>query len=322
MVRPRRNVSRVMRAIASELHRPMRKNFERRTTSSRGFLDLLQADLIEMIPYQKSNKDFRYLLTVINVFSKYAWARAIKRKTAKCVTEAMRDILNSKDGKLFKPTRLLQTDGGNEFFNATFRRMLKEYNTRLYSTQSEKKAAVVERFNRTLKTNMWREFTARGSYKWIDILDGLLEEYNNSKHRTIGMKPSDITLADEAFLLEKHSKVESSKKRGSVRFRKGDCVRISRFKGVFEKGYTPNWSVELYIVDRVLPTSPVTYRLRDTKGALIMGSFYNEELSKTSYKDTYLVDKIVRRCGNRVLVKWYGFPSSENTWEEVGSIEM
>ena len=149
---PRRNVSFVMRAIASELHRPMRKNFQRRYTSVSSLTQLLQADLVEMQPYAKANKGYRYLLTVINVFSKYAWARPIEKKDAKCVTKAMKNILDSADGRLFKPTRFLQTDKGNEFFNKKFLNMLKTYNTKLYATFGEKKAACVERFNRTLKT--------------------------------------------------------------------------------------------------------------------------------------------------------------------------
>ena len=317
----RRNVPLVLRDIAVELHRPARKNYLRRDTTVKGFKDLFQADLVEMIPYANVNKNFRYLLTVIDVFSKYAWARAIKNKEAATLVRAMRDILNSSDGQLFKPPALLQTDKGREFDNVKFRAMLDEYNIKLFSTYSIKKAAVVERFNRTLKTKMWREFSARGSYKWIHILDDLMREYNNSKHRAIGMmKPNEITAKDESFLREIHDKDHISRSRGVVRFKVGNYVRISRLKGKFEKGYTPNWSTELFVIRKVQPTCPVTYLLKDIKGNLIEGGFYNEELQKTSLKDTYLVDKIVKRRGNRVLVKWYGFPSSENTWEDEKNI--
>ena len=311
----------VLRDIASELHRPARKNYLRRDTTVRGFKDLFQADLVEMIPYANVNKKFRYLLTVVDVFSKYAWARPIKNKKSASVTEAMRDILVSPDGQLFKPPKLLQTDQGKEFDNVMFRAMLDEYNIRLFNSFSNKKAAVVERFNRTLKSKMWREFSARGSYKWIHILDELMLEYNNSKHRGIGMmRPSQITLKDEAFLQEIHNKDHASRKRGVVRFSVGDYVRMSKLKGVFEKGYTPNWSTELFIIHKVQPTCPVTYLLKDVKGNLIEGGFYNEELQKTALKDTYLVDKIIKRRGNQVLVKWYGFPSTENTWEDEKNI--
>lgn len=311
----------VLRNIATELHKPARINYLRRDTTVKGFRDLFQCDLVEMIPHARVNKGFRYLLTVIDVFSKFAWARPIKRKKAENVTEAMEDILLSPDGKLFKPPRLIQSDDGKEFHNAIFHSMLKKYGIKHYSTRSDKKAAVVERFNRTLKTKMYREFSARGSHKWIGILDDLMREYNNSKHRGIGgMRPSSITARDEEFLRKIHDKDHRNRSRGKVRFKINDFVRMSRQKGVFEKGYTANWSTELFKIRKVQPTCPVTYQLEDTKGNLIEGGFYNEELQKTTLKDTYLVDKILKKRGNRVLVKWYGFPSSENTWENMKNI--
>lgn len=306
----------LLRRVAEELHKPARRNYSRRPTTVKGFKDLFQADLVEMQPYANKNLNNRYMLTVIDVFSKYAWARPLKDKGASSVTNAMKNILDSQDGAIFKPPKFLQTDQGKEFYNATFQNMLKNYGIKLYSTFSNKKAAVVERFNRTLKAKMWREFSANGSYKWINILDDLLKEYNQSVHRTIKMKPIDVKLKDEQYLLNIHQSNKSKCPRGKIKFKVGDCVRISKLKGVFEKGYTPNWSAELFTVDRVLPTTPVTYQLKDFKGIRLEGGFYNEELQKAKHRDIYLVEKIVKCRGDKCLVKWYGFPSSENTWEE------
>ena len=302
--------------IATELHRPARRNYDRRHVTVRGFRDLFQADLVEMIPYADKNDNYRYLLTIIDVFSKYAWARPLKTKSAACVTHAMRDILNSADGRIFKPPRFLQTDLGKEFYNATFKNMLKEFKISLYSVYSIKKVSVVERFNRTLKTKMWRKFSALGTYRWINLLDDLLAEYNTSKHRTIQMKPADITLQDEKKILKLHKSNHNNKTRCNVKFKVGDCVRISRLKGTFEKGYTANWSSELFVVTKVEPTFPVTYKLRDYHGRSIQGGFYTEELQKVKHSDIYLVEKIIRKRVGKVLVKWFGFPSSENSWED------
>lgn len=312
----------VKREVAAELHKPARRNYERRHTTVKGFKDLFQADIVEMQPYANKNSGYRYMLTVIDVFSKYAWAKPIKGKDAASVTKAMRDILDSQDGKFLKPPRYLQTDRGKEFYNATFQNMLKEYNIKLYSTYSVKKAAVIERFNRTLKEKMWREFSISGSYRWIDddVLPNLLREYNNRVHRTTGMKPNAITVADESKLCDVYRKLKSKHVRGKVKFNVGDCVRISKLKGIFEKGYTANWSTELFTIDQVLPTSPVTYELRDFRGNKIEGCFYGQELQKAKHKDVYLVERIVKRKGNKVLVKWLGFPSSENTWENERNI--
>jgi len=148
-----------------------------------------------------------------------------------------------------------------------------------------------------------------------------MREYNDSKHRGFGMMiPAQITTEDEPFLREIHDKDYASRRRGLVRFNVGDYVRMSKRKGFFEKGYTPNWSTEFFIIHKVQATCPVTYILKNVKGDLLEGGYYNEELQKTTLKDTYMVDKIVRRRGNRVLVKWYGFPSSENTWEDEKNI--
>lgn len=305
----------LLRQVATELHKPARRQYPRRPTTSKGFRDLFQADLVEMQPYFRENSNFRYMLTVIDVFSKFAWARPLKNKTSTSVTNAMRNILQSKDGQIFKPPKYLQTDRGTEFYNNTFQNMIKTYNISLYSTYSNKKAAVVERFNRTLKAKMWREFSATGSYKWIDILDDLVREYNHSKHRTIGMRPIDITLEDGQYLLDRHSSIKNKRPRGKVKFKLGDSVRISKLKGVFEKGYTPNWSTELFVIDKILPTTPITYQLKDYKGNRIQGGFYNEEIQKTLHRDVYLIDKILKCKGNKCLVHWYGFPHSEDTWE-------
>jgi len=312
----------MLRQVAEELHKPARRNYSRRPTTVNGFKDLFQADLVEMQPYASQNSNNRYLLTVIDVFSKYAWARPLKDKTAICVTKAMKDVLDSSDGAIFKPPKYLQTDQGKEFYNASFQNMLQNYGITLYSTFSNKKAAVVERFNRTLKAKMWREFSANGSYKWIHILDDLLKEYNRSMHRTIKMRPANVKLSDEEYLLDIHKSNKAQSPRGNVRFKVGNVVRISKLKGVFEKGYTPNWSAELFTIDKILPTTPVTYQLKDFKGNRLEGGFYNEELQRAKHKDIYLVEKIVKRRGNKCLVKWYGFPPSENTWEDEKNIKI
>jgi len=301
--------------IARELHRQARKNYDRRHVYVRGFKDLFQADLVEMIPYYKCNNGFRYLLTVIDVFSKYAWAQPLRQKNARDVCAAMREILTSQDGAHLKPPKYLQTDLGKEFYNQQFKDLLSEFNITLYSSFSTKKASVIECFNRTLKTKMWRKFTAQGSYCWINMLDNLLKDYNNSVHRTIKMKPNEVKLSDEERLKTIHNNNHDNKRRGLIKFKIGDYVRISHLKGVFEKGYTPNWSTELFIVTKVCQTLPVTYELSDLNGHPIKGGFYNEELQKTNHRDIYLVEKILKTRGNKVLVKWLGFPTSQSTWE-------
>ncbi|XP_043477141.1 uncharacterized protein LOC122509930 [Leptopilina heterotoma] len=166
---------------------------------------------------------------------------------------------------------------------------------------------------------MWMQFSLRGNYKWYDILPTLISNYNNTKHRTIGMKPKDVTSEDVEILKERISKLRKIPLR-RPKYKIGDKVRVSKYKNVFEKGYTPNWTTEIFTVDQVVSTQPVTYKLKDYQDQPISGGFYEEELLKVKYSDIYLVEKILKTRGNKVLVKWLGFDNSHNTWEDKANV--
>lgn len=295
--------------LVNELHRQARRNFSRRPTIMRGIDDTLQADLVEMIPYAKQNKGMKYILTVINIFSKRAYACALKNKTGVEVTKAMESILNV----LGHPIRNLHVDNGKEFYNRPMQEMLKKRKINLYSTFTTKKAAIVERFNRTLKNNMWKKFSFRGSYKWIDILPILLVNYNNTIHRTIKMKPINVNRSNEENLLDTVYRLKTPLTRKS-KFKIGDFVRISKYKHTFEKGYTPNWTTEVFKIKQVQRTNPFTYLLVDLEGHDIRGSVYAEELQLAMNPNIYLVENILKKRGNKVFVKWLGFDASHNSW--------
>lgn len=293
--------------IVKELHKPARKNYPRRRVLTKGLDELWQADLVEMIPYARENKGQKYLLTVIDVFSKFAWGEPVKTKSADDVTQAMIRIF--KKGRV---PQKLQTDNGKEFYNSKFKNLMKHNEVHHYSTFSNLKASVVERFNRTLKGIMWREFSLRGKYQWVNILPDLLMEYNERKHRTIGMRPIDVTKKKEKHLL--NTVYSSIKIAGRAKFKVGDHVRISKAKSLFAKGYTPNWSTEIFTIVKVQITNPVTYKLEDMRGQPIEGGFYEQELQKTMHHDIYLVEKVLRKKGNKVYVKWLGLDKSHNSW--------
>ena len=294
--------------LVEELHKPARRNYPRRKFNVRGLDETWQADLVEMQPYARENRGIKYLLTVIDVLSKFAWAVPVKRKTAQDVTAAMDSVLQQ--GRV--PSNL-QTDKGKEFYNASFQNLMSRYHINHYSTYSNLKASIVERFNRTLKNRMWLKFSLRGTYKWLDILQDLVAAYNDTKHRTIGMKPKDVNAANVETLMQRFSQ-NNRRRRKVPKFKIGDKVRVSKNKHVFEKGYTPNWTTEIFTVNRVMPTSPVTYKLKDYQDKPIAGGFYEEELLETKYPDVYLVEKVLKKRGDRAYVKWLGFDSSHNSW--------
>lgn len=296
------------REVVDELHKLARKNFARRRVIIKGIDDLWQADLVEMGEYSSQNNGYKYLLNVIDTFSKYAWITPLKSKNAKDVARAMNHVFSAAK----RIPKNLQTDDGKEFFNKEFQILMNKKKINHYSTYSVKKASIIERFNRTLKNMMWKEFSYNGSYKWLNIYKKLLEKYNNSKHRTIKMSPIDVNKRNEKLILNtsyNHIKIFQKPK-----FKIGDYVRISKYKHVFEKGYTPNWTTEIFQVHKIPNTNPNTYILKDYQGNVIKGGFYEYELMKTKYPNLYLVEKVIKKRGNRVYVKWLGFPNEHNSW--------
>lgn len=159
---------------------------------------------------------------------------------------------------------------------------------------------------------MWKEFSMNGCHRWIDILKSLVNNYNKKKHRTIQMKPCDVTIDDEKHLLTtvySHAKIADRGK-----YKVDDPVRISKYKHAFEKGYTPNWTTEIFKIRKIQNTYPVTYLLKDYEGNIIEGGFYELELAKAMYPDYFLVEKILKTEGDKVFVKWTGFSSKHNSW--------
>lgn len=299
-------MSKEKRQVVEELHKPARKNFDRRRTIIRGLGDLWQADLAQMDRYAKDNNKHKFILIVIDCFSKFIWAKALKDKSAREVTEAFSEILSKT-----KPKNL-QTDQGKEFFNKNFQALMKKHGINHYHTYSIKKAAIAERAIRTLKERLFKYFSLNGSYRWIDVLDDFVGEYNKTKHRTIGMKPCDVNEKNEKGLLK--TKFNHIKIAGRGRFKVGDVVRISKEKHVFSKGYLPNWTTELFKITNVKITNPITYLLEDMRGSPIRGAFYDLELQKAKYNDVYLVEKVLKKRGAKVLVRWLGLDKSHDSW--------
>ena len=297
--------------LADELHAPVKRKFKRRRVISYDVDDIWSCDLVEMQEWSKQNKGYRYMLNVIDVHSKYAWSIPLKDKTGKTVLDAFKQIVHSSG----RTPDHIWVDEGKEFYNKLMDEWIKENDIIRYSTHGEHKSAVVERFNRTLKTIMWKRFTAENTRNWINMLDKLLLQYNNKKHSTIKITPTEAS----QIVIRNPPKFEEHTK-----FSVGDQVRVSRIKGIFEKGYLPNWSEALYTVQEVKRTDPITYILRDTNGEIIKGGFYTEELQK-SEQEVFRIEKIIRKKKiNGVehgYVKWMGYDKAFNEWKPISEIK-
>ena len=274
-----------------------------------------QADLIDMQKLEKYNKGYKWILTVIDIFSRYVWAFPLKSKTGEGVAEAFKKIFEES-----MPEKI-QFDEGREFYNKLFKTLLEENEIEYFSSKSDKKASIVERFNKTLKTRMWKYFEEEGTYKWFDVLDDLVKGYNNSFHSSISMKPIEARDPENSEIVwfNLYGPFVMSEF-GVPKFKVGDHVRIVKYKYTFSRGYGANFTEELFKIKQIIYTKPIVYKLEDLKGEEIEGYFYEEELSFVPNPDEieYKIEKILKRKtvkGRKyVYVKWKGYDDRFNEW--------
>jgi len=308
---------------AYTLHKVARKKFKRSKVHVTTKDEQWQADLCDVGNLKKFNDGNKFLLTVIDCFSKYAWAVPLKDKTGESVRAAFDEIFQQSKRKPLN----LQTDKGKEFINSVFQSFLQCNKINFFTTNNaDIKACIAERFNRTLKSKMWRYFTQNNTRRYVDVLQQLLDSYNSTSHSTIKMSPVDV---NDSNLLEVYHNIYghnhpsiSSKMAGRYKYMVGDHVRISKQKAVFEKGYVGNWTEEVFVITQIINRWPqCVYRLKDLADESIDGTFYQSELQKVEFdpKAEFKIEKVLRtkrERGGRIkyFVKWKGYPSKFNSW--------
>ena len=176
----------------------------------------------------------------------------------------------------------------------------------MYSIHNEEKSVIAERFIRTLKSKTFKHMTTISKNVYFDVLDDIVNKYNNTVHRTIKIKPIDFK--DNTYV---DSKKEVNDK--DPKFKVGDYVRISKYKKLFAKGYTPNWSEEVFIVSKIKNTVPWAYVINDLNGEEITWTFYEKELQKTNQKE-FRIEEVIKRKGDKLYVKWKGYNNWFNSW--------
>ena len=296
--------------LADELHKPIKRNFTRRRVIVNHIDEIWCSDLVEMQQFSKWNKGYRYLLMVLDVFSKYGWIVPLKDKKGETVTEAFKTIF--KKGR--KP-QYLWTDKGKEYYNKHFKDLLDKNKITLYSTENEEKSSVCERWNRTIKTKMWKQFTVQGNTQYLEMLPKLVKQYNETKHSSIKMTPTEASKKknEGTVYFSLYGNMDTSSSKPKIKI--GDKVRISKYKHIFQKGYLANWTEEVFTVDKIQYTNPITYKLKDLNNEEIQGSFYEPELLKTK-QDVFRIDKVILRDYKKkqALVKWKGYSDDFNSW--------
>ena len=239
----------------------------------------------------KYNKGIRFLLCVIDIFSKYAWVVPLKDKKGISIVKAFQIILKQSNRKPHK----IWVDKGSEFYNAFFKKWLRDNDIVMYSTHNEGKSVVkIYKYMASVSKNVYN-----------DKLDDIVNEYNNTYHTTIKMKPIDVK--DNTYInTDKEINYKYPK------FKVGDRVRISKCKNIFAKGYMPNWSEEVFVIKKVKNTVPWTYVINHLNGEEIMGTFYEKELQKTNQEE-FRNEKVIKRNGDKTYVKWKGYDNSFNS---------
>ena len=175
----------------------------------------------------------------------------------------------------------------------------------MYSTHNEGKSIAAERFIKTLKSKIYKNMTSVSKNVYIDKLGDIVNEYNNTYHTTIKMKPIDV---EDNTYINADEEINSK----DPKFKVGDRVRISKYKNIFAKVYTPNWSEEVFVIKKVKNTVPWTYVINDLNDEEITGTFYEKELRKT-IQEEFRIEKVIKRKGNKNYVQWKGYDNSFNS---------
>ena len=295
-------------------HKPLRRRYPRNRVYSHGIDFIWQIDLVDLSRFARFNKGHKFILTVIDVFSKYSWAVPLKNKTGVTLVKAFKRIL--KEGRC--PYKV-HADQGTEFTNRNFQALLKENDIGFYSTNNETHASVIERYNRSLKTRLHRYLTDKNTRRYIDVLQDFVSSYNEKKHRSIGVAPKEVT---DEIELKVWKKLYGGRIKGESKYKLkvGDHVRISMLARPFKKGYLPGWTDEIFKVTHRVPRTPPVYRLADLMGEPLQGTFYTEELQKVRARedDYFPIEKILKtRKRNGVkeyYVKYLNWPEKFSGW--------
>lgn len=305
-------------------HKPVVRKFRRTQVIVTGMFDQYEADLADMQKLKETNDGYTFLLVVIDVFSRFLWVEPLRNKKEVSVVEGFRNIF----ARGRKPRRL-RTDRGKEFCGIASEKFFDDENIEHWASHNqEMKANYAERVIRTLKSSLWGYMRSKKEYRYIDVLQDMVASYNDTEHRSIGMRPSDVTEGEVERLLWWHlykpktPYVPKKIRRAPVfLFRVGSHVRLSHSSKTFERAYDEKWSTEIFVVSRRFVRQGVKkYKVQDIEGESVTGSFYEPELQLVKFSEDrdYEIEREITSVGTgrnrRTLVKWVGWPEKFNSW--------
>jgi hypothetical protein len=254
---------------------PYRNKYVRRVVMVPEPFYLFQADLLVLDKLSRYKSGYKYILSVIDCFSRVAYVTVLKKKTGEEVSVALDEIFDK-----FGPCKYLQTDEGTEFFNSKVRHILEKWVVTHFHNNSDTKACIVERFQRTLMSKIFRYFEHYHTKTYINVLDDIVTAYNNTIHSSLGRSPSSVTKENEMDTwLRIYRKLYETKWNMKPKYQEGNFVRIKTKRSTFFKGYAGAYSERIFKISEVLKSYPITYKLVDEEGSPVLGIFYKQELS-------------------------------------------
>ena len=298
-----------MEDLSNELNKPSIQKFERQKVIVNHINEIHSTDLVDMTQYSKINKGYKYIFTNINAFSKIAYAFPLKSRKIQDIKPCFEKIFKNN-----KP-KYVWSDKEPAFLSKEMQLFFKNNNVKIYNTNSHLKAVVVERFNRSLRELMMKEFVKNNNTVWYNILPKLIKIYNNRYHSTIKMKPIDVNKNNEKHIKENIYTCNKTSK--NPKFEIGDLVRISlKRRDIFDKpSGNIKWTEELFKIHSINKSNVITYKIKDLNDEIIKGIFYERELQKTkNTSEVYVIEKIIRRNKNKYLVKWRNYSNDFNSW--------
>ena len=299
-----------MKDLSEELNKSVINKFPRKKIIVNYIDEIHSCDLVDMQKYSRMNKGYKYIFTNIDIFSKYAWSFPIKSKKISDIKPCFQKIFKER-----KP-KFIWSDKESSFFSKEMLKFFEDHSTKIYYTNSNLKAVVIERFNRSLRELMMKEFVKNNNTLWYNILQKLVKFYNNRYHNTIKMKPVGVNKSNEKYIKNTIYKYDITNK--IPKFKINDIVRISlKRRELFDKpSANIKWSEELFKIYSINKSNVITYKITDMNNEIIKGTFYEKELQLSKMKEDglYIIEKIIRKVGDNYLIKWRNYSNDFNSW--------
>ena len=306
------------------IHRKVKRKFKRPKVISSYKNYIWDGDTINMVYYKDENDGYSYILLLIDIFTRFVWTAPLKTLRKEEMLKVLKGLLPK-----VKPDKL-RTDHGGEFNNDLVKKYLKEMKIDYFTTTHELKANYAERANRSVKTRLTRFMYKNHTPKWLNTLPKVTKAYNNARHRTIKMTPTQALTADRFDLWNNQYMVKDPKPKkvrpkvpvkNVFNLKVNDRVRIQSSKSPFERAYTEKWSVEIYtIISRKVNQGLAMYNIKAWDNEEIKGSFYENEVQKVGATADieYIIDEVIREeekdKKKGYIVSWVGWPARYNSW--------